>query len=44
MLSLILTLLGGYLSIIVLDFIWLGYVVKNFIIKEFHDLIVLNSD
>jgi uncharacterized membrane protein len=39
MLSIILTLLAGYATIILGDFLWLGYVTKALIIREFGPLV-----
>lgn len=37
------TLLVGYGVILLGDFIWLGYVVKDFTIREFHNLIIVEN-
>ena len=34
---------AGFLTILILDYIWLGIVTKNFIIKEFWDLITVTD-
>ncbi len=39
MLAIISTLLAGYATIILGDFLWLGYVTKAFIIREFGPLV-----
>lgn len=39
MLAIISTLLAGYATIILWDFLWLGYVTKSFIIREFGPLV-----
>ncbi|MBP9812114.1 DUF2177 family protein [Candidatus Gracilibacteria bacterium] len=37
--QILLSLLAGYITIIVGDFLWLGYVTKSFIIREFGPLV-----
>lgn len=37
------TLLVGYGVILLGDFIWLGYVIKDFTIREFHNLIIVEN-
>ncbi len=44
MLQIIIPLLAWYFTIILGDFIWLWYVVKNFTIREFHDLIIVENN
>lgn len=39
----ILTFLVGYATIIMWDYIWLGHVVKNFTIREFWELVVVED-
>ena len=43
MLAIISTLLAGYATIILGDFLWLGYVTKSFIIREFGNLVVVEA-
>lgn len=40
----VLTFFFGFFTILVWDYIWLGYVTRAFIIKEFGDLIVVLPD
>ncbi len=40
----ILVYLSGFITILILDSIWLGYVTKDFIIREFHTMISLRPD
>gem|GEM_PF-2392378 len=42
-LSILLPLLAGYATIILGDFIWLGFVAKNFLIREFGALVELDA-
>lgn len=44
MLVIISTLLAGYATIILGDFLWLGYVTKSFIIREFGPLVEVMSN
>jgi uncharacterized membrane protein len=39
----VLTFLVGYATIIIGDYIWLGYVVRNFTIREFWELVVVEN-
>jgi hypothetical protein len=43
MIQIILPLLAGYITIILGDFIWLGYVTKGFIVREFGNLVVVEA-
>jgi uncharacterized membrane protein len=39
----VLTFIFGFFTILIGDYIWLGYVVKSFTIREFWDLIVVEN-
>ncbi len=39
----VLTFVFGFLTILVWDYVWLGYVVKSFTIREFWELIVVEN-
>ncbi|GAB0174836.1 MAG: DUF2177 family protein [Candidatus Altimarinota bacterium] len=43
MIQTILTIIIGYITIIIGDFVWLGYVTKGFIIREFGNLVVVEA-
>lgn len=42
-LSILLPLIAGYATIILADFIWLGFVARNFLIREFGALVELDA-
>lgn len=44
LLSIIIPLLAWYVTILVGDFIWLGFITKNFLIREFDQLIELETN
>lgn len=41
--QILLSLLAGYATIILGDFLWLGFVTKSFIIREFGNLVVVEA-
>ena len=40
----VLTIVTMFIVLLMLDFIWLGYAIQQFIVSEFKSLITLNSD